>query len=45
MAQTSAGATSAQHVEYMKSLEAALVNLQNAWQKFITTISDSEVII
>ena len=44
-AEESAGATTAQHVEYMKSMQAAMVGLQNAWQKFITTLSDSDFII
>jgi len=44
-AEDSAGATMAQHVEYMRSMEAAMVGLQNAWQEFITTISDSDFII
>ena len=43
--QESAGATNAQHQEYMKSMEAALTRLQTAWQQFITTITDSEIII
>ena len=33
ISQYSQGATMAQHMEYMKSMEAATVNLQNAWQK------------
>jgi TP901 family phage tail tape measure protein len=45
IAQNSAGATMAQHTEFMKGMEAATVGLQNAYQKFITTITDSEVII
>lgn len=43
--QESAGATNEQHAEYMKGMEAAMTNLQNAWQKFITTITESEVIV
>jgi TP901 family phage tail tape measure protein len=43
--QESAGATTAQQVEYMKSMQAALVGLQTAYQKFITTITDSELVI
>lgn len=43
--QESAGATNEQHAEYMKGMEAAMTNLQNAWQKFITTITESEIII
>jgi len=41
----SAGATTAQHVEYMQSMEAAMVGLQNAWQKFITAITNSDMVI
>jgi hypothetical protein len=41
----SAGATMAQHLEYMEGMEAALTNLRTSWQKFITTITDSELII
>ena len=44
-AEEAAGATTAQHVEYMQSMEAAMVGLQNAWQAFITAISDSDIII
>lgn len=43
--QESAGATEEQHAEYVKGMEAAMTNLQNAWQKFITTITESEIII
>ncbi len=45
ISQNSAGATMAQHTEFMKGMEAATVGLQNAYQKFITTITDSELII
>jgi len=45
ISQDSAGATMAQHTEFMKGMEAATVGLQNAYQKFITTITDSELII
>ena len=45
IAQESAGATTAQHMEYMKGMEAAMVQLQTAWQQFITTITDSELIV
>jgi TP901 family phage tail tape measure protein len=45
ISQNSAGATMAQHTEFMKGMEAATVGLQNAYQKFITTITDSEIII
>lgn len=45
IAQESAGATMAQHTQFMRGMEAATVGLQTAYQKFITTITDSEVII
>ncbi len=45
ISQESAGAMTAQHAEYMKGMEAAMINLQNAWQQFITTVTDSEFII
>jgi TP901 family phage tail tape measure protein len=41
----SAGATMAQHLEYMQGMEASLTNLRTSWQKFITTITESEVVI
>lgn len=44
-AEESAGATNAQHMEYMNSMAAAMTGLQTAWQKFITTITESEIII
>lgn len=43
--QQSAGATTAQHAEYMQGMEAAMVGLQDAWQTLIRAISDSELII
>jgi TP901 family phage tail tape measure protein len=43
--ENSAGATAIQHAEYMEGMQAALTNLTNSWQKFITTITDSDVII
>ena len=43
--QEAAGATEAQHAEYMKGMEGSMVALQNAWQKFITSITDSDIII
>lgn len=45
ISQTSAGATNAQHTVFMEGLEAATVRMQNAYQTFITTISDTEIII
>ena len=45
ISQESAGATAAQHVEFMNSLEAATVRMQNAYQEFIKTITESEIII
>jgi hypothetical protein len=41
----SAGATMAQHLEYMRGMEASLTNLRTSWQRFITTITESEVVI
>jgi hypothetical protein len=35
----------AQHAQFMQGMEAAMVNLQTAWQGFITTITESETII
>lgn len=40
-----AGATAAQHLEYMKGMEGAMTQLKTSWQQFITTLTDSEVII
>lgn len=45
ISQNSAGATMAQHTQFMQGMEAATVGLQTAYQKFITTITDSELII
>ena len=45
VSQESAGATNAQQVEFMQSLEAATVQLQTAWQDFIRTIGETETII
>jgi hypothetical protein len=45
ISQNSAGATMAQHTQFMRGMEAATVGLQNAYQQFITTITDSELII
>lgn len=45
VSEESAGATMAQHAEYMQGMEAALASLNNAWQGFIKAITDSEVII
>jgi len=41
----SAGATMAQHLEYMHGMEAAMTELRTAWQQFITTITNSELLI
>jgi hypothetical protein len=35
----------AQHTQFMRGMEAATIGLQNAYQKFITTITESEFII
>jgi ABC-type transporter Mla subunit MlaD len=45
ISQESSGATNAQQVEFMRGLEAALINLQTAYQGFIKNITDSEAII
>jgi TP901 family phage tail tape measure protein len=41
----SAGATTAQHLKFMEGMEASLTNLRTSYQKFITTITESEVVI
>lgn len=41
----SAGATAAQMDTYMGGMEAAMNKLNNAWEKIVTTITDSDVII
>lgn len=41
----SAGATAAQMDTYMGGMEAALNKLNNAWEKIVTTITDSDVIV
>lgn len=43
--QQSAGATAAQHLDYMLSMEAALTGLKTSWQAFITAITETELII
>lgn len=45
VSQESAGATNAQQVEFMQSLQAATIELQTAWQDFIRTIGETETII
>jgi predicted membrane protein len=45
ISQESAGATNAQQVEFMQGLEAATIGLQTAYQQFIKTITDSDIII
>jgi hypothetical protein len=45
ISQTAAGATNAQHTEFMRGLEAATAQMQNAYQQFITTITETETII
>lgn len=41
----SAGATAAQMDTYMGGMEAAINKLNNAWEKIVTTITDSDVIV
>lgn len=45
VSEDSAGATTAQHAKYMESMAAAMTNLNTSWQNFISTITESEVII
>ena len=45
ISQDSAGATAAQHVQFMQGLEGATIRMQAAYQDFITTIADSEMLI
>jgi hypothetical protein len=45
ISQDSAGATAAQHVQFMQGLEGATIRMQSAYQDFITTISNSEILI
>ena len=45
ISQDSAGATAAQHVQFMQGLEGATIRMQNAYQEFITTIADSDMLI
>jgi hypothetical protein len=45
ISQESAGATNAQQVKFMEGLQFALVNLQTAYQNFIKTLSDTQIII
>ena len=41
----SAGATEAQRAEYLGGLEASRTRLQNAWQKFTSSLVNSDVVI
>lgn len=34
-----------QHMEYMEGMEASMTKLKTSWEQFITTITDSEIII
>lgn len=45
IAQRSAGATAAQAAVYMEGMEAALNKVNVAWEKIISSITDSDVII
>lgn len=44
-AQQSSGALTAQHAVYMQSLGASLTAVKNAYQKFISSLSDNEMLI
>jgi TP901 family phage tail tape measure protein len=41
----SVGALEFQHIDYMDGMEAAMNRLQNSWQGFIMTLTDSDIII
>lgn len=41
----SVGALEFQHVDYMDGMEAAMNRLQNSWQGFIMTLTDSDLVI
>lgn len=41
----SEGAMMAQHMNYMEGMDAAMAKLKTAWQGFISSIADSEIII
>lgn len=45
IAQRSAGATAAQAATYMEGMEAALNKVNVAWEKIVTSVTNSEVII
>jgi TP901 family phage tail tape measure protein len=45
ISQDSAGATAAQHVQFMEGLQGATIRMQAAYQEFITAISDSDMLI
>ncbi len=45
ISQDSAGATAAQHVQFMQGLEGATNRMTTAYQDFIRTISESEMIV
>jgi len=45
ISQESAGATTAQQVQFMQGMEAATINLRTAYQNFITAVTDSEILI
>lgn len=44
-AQQSSGALTAQHAVYMESLQSALTKLQNAYQEFVSSLADNEMLI
>ena len=41
----SEGATLAQHMNYMDGMEASMTKLTTAWQNFINSLVESEVVI
>ena len=44
-AQQSSGALTAQHAVYMESLQSALTKLQNAYQEFVSSLADNQLLI
>lgn len=45
LSSNSVGQLEFQHIEYMSGMEAAMSKLQNAWQGFIMTLTDSNLVI
>jgi len=45
LSEESAGATNAQHAQFMQGLEAATARLTTAYQQFITALTNSDLIV